>query len=877
MDKQNIETIYPLAPLQQAFLWHSLQTSVQDGLIHMRCTLRGELDSTTLQQAWETVISRHPVLRTSVHWAAVKQPLQVVAKRTSLPWTELDWRSKPNQTAVMADFLDDDRDRGFDLTQAPITRLALIRLTDTDHELIWSCHHLMLDGWSGALVLNQVIDHYEALQSAKPLPASTAPTFQTYIRWLKQQDEEAAAGFWRKTLKGFAVPTPLPERGSREAGEQRSGGAEKQGKPNIEQQITNNEQQTQNSSILLPSYPPTLRLTAAETATLQSFLRSHRLTLNTFLQGIWALLLYSYSGSADVLFGATVSGRQGDLPGVEAIVGLLINVLPVRVQVDVEQNILTWLQDLQVEQAAASRYGYASPDQIQSWSEVSGRLFESLLVIENYPIQASEGDRTLVVDNMQSGLVSTYGLTVIVKPGDRLMVMLQAEASRFDASILPVLLEQFEALMEAITNHPECSIRSILPSSRTAPTESASVARSRPKAPALNREDLEGRFFAPSNALELKLTQIWEAVLGIRPLSVEASFFDLGGDSLLAVQLFNQMQQQLDCTLPLAALFQAPNVRQFAALLDQKQPISQWSSLVPIQTSGSRRPFFFHGGSADALTWARFSHLLGPAQPFYALQRPDISSGKVEAQTVEALAQFCVEEIRMVQPSGPYLIGGHCFGGAVAFEIAQQLQAQGETVASVVIIDAYRPAAIPNTMSVKLQSQLQLGLFWIRKNYYYHGGWAKLALLPGKVLQRLQLVRSASSSTSVSSKIDTLRPHRPTPDVEANASASATVTSSHATESQPSPPYEYRYAIAQQANELATANYRPQPYAGQIKLFRANIQILDWYFGPALGWQSVTSNTVEVTQVPGFFGNLFNQQSGPLLAEQVKTYLSTIS
>ncbi|MEO0537096.1 MAG: condensation domain-containing protein [Cyanobacteria bacterium P01_A01_bin.123] len=210
MDKQNIETLYPLAPLQQAFLWHSLQASSQAGLLHMRCTLRGELDPDLLRQAWEFVVSQHPVLRTSVHWEAVKQPLQVVAKQVTLPWVQLDWRDHKDPQQALTEFLANDRDRGFDLTQAPISRLALIRLSETDSELIWSCHHLTLDGWSGALVLNQVLNTYETLHQGKPPADKPAPTYQTYLRWLKQQNEATAATFWKETLQGFTTPTPRP-------------------------------------------------------------------------------------------------------------------------------------------------------------------------------------------------------------------------------------------------------------------------------------------------------------------------------------------------------------------------------------------------------------------------------------------------------------------------------------------------------------------------------------------------------------------------------------------------------------------------------------------------------------------------------------------
>ncbi|MBX2864953.1 MAG: alpha/beta fold hydrolase [Leptolyngbyaceae cyanobacterium MAG.088] len=846
MDKKNIETIYSLTPLQQAFLWHSLQTSVEDGLIHMRCTLRGDVNVDRLQQSWEFVVAHHPVLRTSVHWEGVKQPLQVVARKAAIPWIQLDWRGHDDQSSALADFLVEDRDRSFTLTQAPISRLALIRLTATDYELVWSCHHLMLDGWSGALVFNQVFDIYEVLQQGRSPVLEAVPSYQSYVRWLKQQDESAAETFWQEVLKGYVEPTGLPAVPN---------DLELQG-----QRAELREQQTIDGK-------KAVTLSHGITAEVQRVLRSQRLTLNTLIQGIWALLLHSYSGHSDVVFGATVSGRQGDLEGVGSIVGMLINVLPVRVKITADQKVIDWLQVLQSQQAMASRYAYASLDQIQGWSETTGRLFDSLLVIENYPIQAAD-TRSLQVDTMQSGLVSTYGLTAIVKPGAKLTVMLQADEAY--NQVLPVLLKQFEHVLTAIVENPEQTVGEVLPPQALVadkPTESLAE-------PAVNlsRDRLEGSFFAPSNPLELKLTQIWKTVLRVTSLSVNDSFFDMGGNSLLAVQLFNEMQQQLNCALPLATLFQAPNVRQFATLLSQDQAVSQWSSLVPIQTSGSRIPFFFHGGSADALTWARFSHLLGTERPFYALQRPDLDGREVTHTTVEALALDCVKEMRMVQPKGPYLVGGHCLGGAVAFEIAQQLQADGEDVASIVLIDSYRPGELPETLLTKLQGRLQLGVFWLRKNYYYHGGWEKLTALPGKVWQKLMpsggFQKSQAQKTSENSLTNTEK--------NEGITSSDNLPNESTNPNESKVPYEYRYARAQKANELAADRYVPQPYVGQVTLFRAEIQILDWYFGRELGWQLVAKDDVKVMKIPGFFGNLFNQQSTPLLVEQVRDYLSTL-
>ena len=215
----------------------------------------------------------------------------------------------------------------------------------------------------------------------------------------------------------------------------------------------------------------------------------------------------------------------------------------------------------------------------------------------------------------------------------------------------------------------------------------------------------------------------------------------------------------------------------------------------------------------------------------------------------------------MVQPKGPYLVGGHCLGGAVAFEIAQQLQTDGEEVESVVLIDSYRPGALPETPLVSLQNRLQLGVYWVRKNYYYHGGWAKLAALPQKIWQKLVPVGGPLTPPE-------LEEFDSTQDSSSFEKAEVRLA--------PQVPYEYRYARAQKANELAAERYVAQPYGGQVKLFRAKHQILDWYFGRGLGWQTVAKDGVELTTIPGFFGNLFNQRSTPLLVEQVKAYLTKL-
>ncbi len=368
-------------------------------------------------------------------------------------------------------------------------------------------------------------------------------------------------------------------------------------------------------------------------------------------------------------------------------------------------------------------------------------------------------------------------------------------------------------------------------------------------APDQVRQEPEETFVAPRDELELQLTKIWEKVLVTQPVGVRDNFFDLGGSSLLAVRLFAQIEKKFGKDLPLATLFQSPTIEQLASLLRQSGWSPSWSSLVTIQPSGSRPPFFFHGGAADGICWAKFARHLAPDQPFYALQRPDLNSKQATQTTVEDLAAHCIKEIRTVQPEGPYLLGGQCFGGTVAFEMAHQLHRQGEKVALLALVDAYAPKLVPpkskpNSLSFRCQKLFhrvhRVG-FWLRQRYRYHlgqlalrGPLGKLTYFPKRVLEK------AKSRL----KGDYLPRHR-------------------------------RYLLAEKRSRDARMSYVPQRYPGRVTLFRASKQLARyWDYGPQLGWDELAGGGIESHEIPGVFGTLLGKQSSaPLLAEKLRACL----
>ena len=308
------------------------------------CVLPGSFDSTAFRQACQKVIERHSILRTSFAWEGLADPLQIVHMPVELPWDEHDWRELPasEQQARLQAFLSEDQQRGFELTKAPLMRFALFHTSDDSCTLVWTSHHILLDGWSRPLVLKEVFDFYGAYCRGENLELKQPRPFRDYIAWLQTQDLAKAETFWRETLHGFHAPT-------RFITEEMSSGVNGKEAAYVETRIA-----------ILP----------VSASALQTLARQHQLTLNTIIQGMWALLISHYSGENDVVFGSTVSGRPAELPGVETMVGLFINTLPVRVKLQDDESLVTWLQRLQREQAEMRQFDSSPLVQLQGWSDV---------------------------------------------------------------------------------------------------------------------------------------------------------------------------------------------------------------------------------------------------------------------------------------------------------------------------------------------------------------------------------------------------------------------------------------------------------------------------------------------------------------------------
>ena len=429
MPLENTEDFYPLSPLQEGLLFHALYSPEGGEYIsQVSCAIRGDLNVTAFKQSLHRVVQRHAALRTFFVWKGLKQPVQVVQTHLDLPWDDLDWRalSPEAQNEQLTAYIIKEQTRGFDLSSAPLMRLALIRMRDDEYQFIWTHHHILLDGWSSSLVSRDIIAFYAALSRGHDLQLPNPRPYRDYIAWLQQQDLTRAEKYWREALKGFTTPTPL-----------------------IPNNVSAPLQDLQHGAYTAQQ----IRLSTDQTLRLQNAARKHRLTLNTIVQGAWALVLSRYSEQHDVVFGATVSGRPPELKGVEEMVGVFINTLPVRVKVTLDMPVADWLWRLQKEQLESRQYEYSPLSRVQGWSEVErgSPLFQSIVVFENYPSSSSAPapaqERSRALDIRTLILVKeSYPLTLAVEPGSQLLLEIKYDNSLFDATTIRQMSKHLETL-----------------------------------------------------------------------------------------------------------------------------------------------------------------------------------------------------------------------------------------------------------------------------------------------------------------------------------------------------------------------------------------------------------------------------------------------
>ncbi|MCX4863850.1 non-ribosomal peptide synthase/polyketide synthase [Streptomyces sp. NBC_00825] len=448
---RGIADVHPLSPMQQGMLFHSLEAAGDAAYVEqMSFVLEGADDPQRLAAAWQEAVNASDALRVSICWESVDQPVALVHHRVDVPVHTADWSGLDEEQRAAA--LDERRaaDRaGISLDAAPLTRISLAGLGRSRIQVVWTFHHLLLDGWSTPRLLEDVFTRY-----AGGTPQVRAP-YRDYLEWLGSRDTGAGLDHWRTVLAGFDTPVPLPTDRSVTAETWAAHGIDVAVDPEVGSRVG-------------------------------EFARRHRLTVNAVIQGAWALLLSACSGRNDIVFGATTSGRPADLVDADSVIGLFINTVPVRTVLDPATPVVQWLQQLQAEQWESRAHEYLSLSQINAVTEVPAGtgLFDSLLVFENYPVDVELAARHgLTVTGTEGGLATNYPLTLSAYTGRHLVAMggtaaeialrITYRPELFDEVTVQVLATHLSATLAALT---EASDRPLSALPRLTPVERTRLA-----------------------------------------------------------------------------------------------------------------------------------------------------------------------------------------------------------------------------------------------------------------------------------------------------------------------------------------------------------------------------------------------------------------
>jgi len=417
---RNVAAVYPLSPLQQGLVLHTLHEDAGHAayLEQLTCRVDGDVDPHRWRAAWQRLVDRHPILRTAVD-ASAMPPLQLVNRAIAIDFKIDEWPDVADHPAALAPRLAGIR-RGFPIALAPLMRWHLARVSARRWQFTVSFHHVLLDGWSLSMLFGEFLQLLDNPQASLP----SRPPYEDYIGWLQRQDPDAARTHWQAHLAGIDSPTPLPLEG----------------------------RGTSPADGYAEAFF-TIDVEASER--IQRYAARQRVTVNTLLQAAWALLLHRYSGEADAVFGVTVSGRDIDLPGADQIIGLCINTVPLRLHVD-ESTTEQWVAQVQARHQANTRHAFAALADIQQWSDAAGvPLFRSLLVFENYPIEqslASDKRDSVQFSDLQALDRTSYPLAVIASMTDRLHFRIGYDSSRFAANHVGQVFRHLGNLLASISS-----------------------------------------------------------------------------------------------------------------------------------------------------------------------------------------------------------------------------------------------------------------------------------------------------------------------------------------------------------------------------------------------------------------------------------------
>jgi thioesterase domain-containing protein/acyl carrier protein len=794
---------FPLSSAQLG-LWF-LQQLDPDSLVYnvpLGVRLTGSLNVAALEQSLREIVLRHEILRTSFP-SIDGQPVQVISPDVALKLPIIDLQELPEtereseaQRLAIEQF-----EQPFDLAQGSLWQFQLLRLAEEEHILLLTIHHIIFDGKSLNTFFREFAALYRAFSTsqASPLPELSiqyADFACWQQQWLQSKELESQLAYWQQQLGGSIPALELPIDRARPAVHTYQGSR---------QSLVFPENLTNDLKILSLQEEVTLFM--------------------TLLTG-FKTLLYCYTQQEDILLCSPVTGHNRS--ETEDLIGYFNNILLMRTDLSGNPSFRELIG--RVRQTALEAYQNQNVP-LQKLVELPNLtrtpLSRGMFALHHITSQPLElpGLRVSFLDIHNRTANFDLSLLVEEKQGT-LTAILEYKTALFEKTTITQILENFQTLLESLVANPEQRLLD-LPLLREPESYQLENSNSSPEKIQQKPEEI---FVPPSDDLEIQLTKIWENVLGKKPIGVKDNFFDLGGHSLLALHLLAQIEKTFGKNLPLATLFQAPNIEELAKILRQKGWSAPCKSLVVIQSGGSKRPLFFFHVFGEGLKFCRpLTRHLDPEQPIYGLAAgimDEVSLNKVE----DGVAHY-IKEMRSIQPEGPYLLAGIYCGGRVAYEVAQQLYVQGQKVALLALLDTLKDGEAIKIIPVKERALAHWNNF--------------LRIGPAYLLSKRRLEKAKIRLMSIYCEFYE-RMGLPSP--------------------QACQSFTYRKKKEEGNTEWVFAP--KQVYPERVTLFRAieNIGFID----PELGWSELAPGGLEIHDVPGDTFSMLQEPYVQGLAEKLR-------
>lgn len=430
-----LDNMMYLSPLQEGLLFHYLDHPSSDQyFVQVSWKYHGRLDVDRYREAWNSIISENDSLRTCYIWEALDKPIQCIVRNVEWDWTFLDFEAEQpeQQQECIERWMTMDRNRRFDLSQ-PAFRITLIQTASNEWTMIWSYHHILLDGWSLPLLLSRVHELYAcSLQNRMPQRSLTR-SFETYIRWLNNKDRTEAESFWKAYLADVTEPTHLP--------------IEKGIFPDVHQPIENQQIET-------------FCIDSRRTKRITDFVQKAQVSLNTLVQFAWGKVLQVYQDADTTVFGMVVSGRGSDLAQSDRITGMLINTLPLVMHWNVEQTITEYVQKLHQTIQKLNDYSYVSLNELNSWSGIQGHvMFYSIVAFENYLNDYRQPENELKMSAMEEREKTNYPMTITVaNDGEQITIKFMYDADRLKQETVCRLAEHLLNTVQYVLEYPNHTV-----------------------------------------------------------------------------------------------------------------------------------------------------------------------------------------------------------------------------------------------------------------------------------------------------------------------------------------------------------------------------------------------------------------------------------